>query len=47
MQPTAGIGAQTDHIAGIGWYFGGDENDVEHSKHIRRWGPVPGQWSGF
>jgi hypothetical protein len=30
VKQTAGIGTQADNIAGIGWYFGLIENNVEH-----------------
>jgi hypothetical protein len=30
VKQAAGIGTQADNIAGIGWYFGLVENNIEH-----------------
>ena len=32
VQRAAGVGGQPDHVAGVGWDFGFDEDDVEHAR---------------
>jgi hypothetical protein len=31
MQAAAGVGGKADDVAGVGWNFGFDENNVEHA----------------
>jgi hypothetical protein len=34
MQVATGIGGQTDDVAGVGWNFGLNQNDVKHATSL-------------